>query len=204
MLHFDDRTLIDATGDTLRWSGVALQRGQGERDTGQYDRAGRVFSACAGAALYRRSAFAEVGLFDEAFFAYLEDVDWGFRAQLAGHGCIYVPTAIAYHIGSASTRREGRPDPFFYALPRRNDVWLVLKNYPPSALLRAAPLLLVNHAGLAYVAIRDGMARAHLEALRAAIAGLPRVLRQRRAIQTRRRVGRRELEPLITRGRPPR
>ena len=144
MLRFDDRGVIDATGDTLRWSGVALQRGQGERDRGQYDRPERVFSACAGAALYRRSAFAEVGPFDEAFFAYLEDVDWGFRAQLLGHGCLYVPTAIAYHVGSASTRREGKPDPFFYGLPRRNDVWLVLKNYPGSALLRAAPLLLVE------------------------------------------------------------
>ena len=204
MLRFDDRSVIDATGDTLRWSGVALQRGQGERDTGQYDRPERVFSACAGAALYRRSAFAAVGMFDEAFFAYLEDVDWGFRAQLAGHGCAYVPTAIAYHVGSASTRREGKPDPFFYGLPRRNDVWLVLKNYPAGALLRAAPLLLVNHAGLVYVAIRDGMARAHFAALRAAVAGLPRVLRQRRAIQAARRVGRRELDPLITRGRPPR
>jgi GT2 family glycosyltransferase len=204
MLRFDDRGVIDATGDTLRWSGIALQRGQGERDRGQYDAPGRVFSACAGAAAYRRSAFDELGLFDEAFFAYLEDVDWGFRAQLAGRGCVYVPTAIAYHVGSASTRREGRPDPFFYGLPRRNNVWMVLKSYPASALLRYAPLLLVNHAGLVYVAVRDGMARAHLRALWAAARGLPRVLRQRRAIQRGRRVGRRELEPLITRGRPPR
>ena len=61
MLRFDDRSVIDATGDTLRWSGIALQRGQGELDAGQYDRPERVFSACAGAALYRRSAFEEVG-----------------------------------------------------------------------------------------------------------------------------------------------
>ena len=204
MLRFDDREVLDAAGDTLRWSGVALQRGQGERDRGQYDAPGRVFSACAGAALYRRAAFEEVGTFDEAFFAYLEDVDWGFRAQLAGLGCVYVPTAIAYHVGSATTRREGRPDPFFYGLPRRNNVWMVLKNYPGSALARHAPALLVNHAGLVYVAVRDGMAGAHWVALRDAARGLPRVLRQRRAIQAARRVGRRELEPLVTRGRPPR
>jgi GT2 family glycosyltransferase len=202
MLRFDDRTVIDATGDTLRWSGIALQRGQGERDVGQYDRPERVFSACAGAALYRRSAFETVGMFDEAFFAYLEDVDWGFRAQLAGLGCAYVPTAIAYHVGSATTRREGKPDAFFYGLPRRNNVWMVLKNYPASALARSAPMLLVNHAGLVYVAVRDGMARAHWRALWAAARGLPRVWQQRRAIQAGRRVGRRELAPLITRGRP--
>ncbi len=204
MLRFDDRGVIDATGDTLRWSGIALQRGQGEADRGQYDAPGRVFSACAGAAAYRRSAFEEVGLFDEAFFAYLEDVDWGFRAQLAGHGCVYAPSAIAYHVGAASTRREGKPDPFFYGLPRRNNVWMILKSYPAGALVRHAPAILVNHAGLLYVAIRDGMGRAHLAAMWAAARGLPRVLRQRRAIQAARRVGRRELEPLITRGRPPR
>jgi GT2 family glycosyltransferase len=204
MLRFDDRGVIDATGDTLRWSGVALQRGQGERDAGQYDAPGRVFSACAGAAAYRRSAFDEIGRFDEAFFAYLEDVDWGFRAQLAGRACVYVPTAIAYHVGSASTRREGKPDPFFYGLPRRNAVWMVLKNYPAGALLRSAPLLALNHAELAYVAVRDGMGRAYFSALWAAARGLPRVLVQRREIQRARRVGRRELEPLITRGRPPR
>jgi GT2 family glycosyltransferase len=204
MLRFEDRGVIDATGDTLRWSGIALQRGQGEADRGQYDGAGPVFSACAGAAAYRRAAFDDVGLFDEAFFAYLEDVDWGFRAQLAGRGCVYVPSAIAYHIGGASTRREGRPDPFFYGLPRRNNVWMVLKNYPASALALYAPLLVVNHAGLVYVAVRDGMARAHFAALWAALRGLPRVLRQRRAIQRGRRIGRRELEPLVTRGRPQR
>jgi len=204
MLRLDDRGVIDATGDTLRWSGVALQRGQGEADRGQYDAPGRVFSACAGAAMYRRSVFDEVGPFDEAFFAYLEDVDWGFRAQLLGRGCVYVPSAIAYHVGSASTRREGKPDPFFYGLPRRNNVWMVLKSYPAGALLRYAPLVVVNHAGLLYVAVRDGMARAHLAALWAAARGLPRVLLQRRAIQRGARVGRSELEPLITRGRPPR
>jgi len=204
MLRFEDRGVIDATGDTLRWSGIALQRGQGEADRGQYDAPGRVFSACAGAAAYRRAAFDEVGLFDEAFFAYLEDVDWGFRAQLAGRGCVYVPSAIAYHVGGASTRREGKPDPFFYGLPRRNNVWMVLKNYPAGALALYAPLLVVNHLGLVYVAVRDGMARAHFAALRTALRGLPRVLRQRREIQRARRIGRRELERLVTRGRPPR
>lgn len=204
MLGYVDRGIIDAAGDTLRWSGIALQRGRGEIDRGQYNSPERVFSACGGAALYRRAAFGEVGLFDEAFFAYLEDVDWGFRAQLAGFGCAYVPEAVAYHMGSASTRREGRPDSFFYALPRRNDIWMVLKNYPGSALARYALVLFANQALGLVVALRDGMAGPHLRALAAAVPGLPRVLRQRRAIQRARRVGRAELEPLITRGRPPR
>ena len=113
---FDDRGVIDGAGDVLRWSGVVMPRGRGERDRGQYDDAAEVFSACGGAALYRRAAFDEVGPFDEAFFAQMEDVDWGFRARLLGYGCRYVPGAVVYHKGSASMRREGRPDPWFWGL----------------------------------------------------------------------------------------
>ena len=111
MLDLRTRDLIDGAGDVLRWSGVVIPRGRGERDIGQYETPVEVFSACGGAALYRRAAFDEVGLFDEAFFAQMEDVDWGFRARLLGYGCRYVPGAVAYHMGSASMRREGRPIP---------------------------------------------------------------------------------------------
>ena len=144
MLGFDDRGAIDGTGDMLRWSGVVMPRGRGERDRGQYDDATEVFSACGGAALYRRAAFDDVGLFDDAFFAQMEDVDWGFRARLLGYGCRYVPGAVAYHKGSASMRREGRPDPWFWGLPVRNCIWMWSKNYPRDCLARNAHLLLAH------------------------------------------------------------
>ena len=72
------------------------------------------FGACAAAALYRRTVFDGVGLFDEDFFAYCEDGDLSFRAQLAGYRCLYAPQAVVYHVGSVSTggkRRLGRPEP---------------------------------------------------------------------------------------------
>jgi GT2 family glycosyltransferase len=199
MLRFDDRGAIDGTGDTLRWSGVVMPRGRVGRDRGQYDEPAEVFSACGGAALYRRAAFEEVGPFDEAFFAQMEDVDWGFRARLLGYGCRYVPGAVAYHMGSASMRREGRPDPWFWGLPVRNCIWMWVKNYPRDCLVRHAHLLLAHELAGLYFATREGMARAQLRAWGDALRGLPRVLRQRREIQARRRIGRRELDPVIER-----
>ena len=197
MLGYHDRGVIDGTGDVLRWSGVVMPRGRGERDHGQYDEPDEVFSACGGAALYRRAAFDDVGLFDEAFFAQMEDVEWGFRARLLGYGCRYVPGAVAYHMGSASMRREGRPDPWFWGLPVRNCIWMWTKNYPRDCLLRNAHLLLAHELAGLYFAAREGMARAQLRAWRDALRGLPRVLRQRREIQARRSIGRRELEQVI-------
>ena len=199
MLTLQARDVIDGAGDALRWSGVVMPRGRGERDTGQYDAPAEVFSACGGAALYRRAAFDEVGLFDEAFFAQMEDVDWGFRARLLGYGCRYVPGAIAYHQGSASMRREGRPDPWFWRLAVRNCIWMWAKSYPRDALVRHAHLLLAHELAGLYFALREGMARAQLRAWRDALRGLPRVLRQRREIQASRRVGLAELDRVIGR-----
>jgi hypothetical protein len=197
MLTLRARDVIDGAGDVLRWSGVVMPRGRGERDVGQYDAPAEVFSACGGAALYRRAAFEEVGLFDEAFFAQMEDVDWGFRARLMGHICRYVPGAVVHHAGSASMQGGERPDPWFWGLSVRNCIWMWAKNYPGGALLRHAHLLLAHElAGLCF-ASREGMARAQLRAWRDALRGLPRVLRQRREIQASRRIGRAELERVI-------
>lgn len=197
MLDLEARDLIDGAGDVLRWSGVVMPRGRGERDDGQYDIPAEVFSACGGAALYRRAALDEVGPFDEAFFAQMEDVDWGLRARLLGYGCRYVPGAIAYHKGSASMRGEGRPDPWFWGLAVRNCIWMWAKGYPGGALARHAHLLIAHELAGLYFAIREHMLRAQLAAWRDALRGLPRVLRQRREIQSSRRIGRAELERVI-------
>jgi GT2 family glycosyltransferase len=195
MLRFYDREVIDAAGDGLRWSGAAINRGGGERDAGQYDRADEVLTACAGAALYRRAALDEVGPFDEDFWAYLEDVDWGLRAQLLGFSARYVPAARAYHMRGATTGRE-KPR---YRLPqRRNAVWLLIKNYPAPALLRHAPEILVLNLGVAVQDIRDGVFGATLRGWAQAVTGLPRILRKRRAIQRGRRVGLERLNAVVT------
>ena len=109
----------------------------GSATSGQFDRSEPVFSACAGAALYRRAAFDDVGRFDEDFFAYLEDVDWSLRAQLLGYSSQYVPAAVGLPQARRHHRRgaQGR----YRVMQRRNQIWLVVKSYPAGVLLRRAP-----------------------------------------------------------------
>ena len=88
-LNYFRRDELDGAGDVLMHSGAATLRGLGESDRGQYEHPEPVFSPCAGMAVYRMAAFTEIGGFDEDFFAYQEDIDWGFRAQLAGFTARY-------------------------------------------------------------------------------------------------------------------
>ncbi|MFI5037021.1 MAG: glycosyltransferase family 2 protein [Solirubrobacterales bacterium] len=192
MLDFVDRTVIDGAGDMLSWRGGGRRRGHGERDAGQYDHAEEVFGPCGGAAVYRRSALEAVGNFDEAYYAYYEDIDWAFRAQLAGFRCRYVPSAVLYHRGSATIGR-GMTDFNGYHL-WRNPIWLVAKCFPAGALVRHAPDLLRGQAGNLYVALRERKGRVWFRAMVDALRGLPGALRKRRAVQRTRVITLAELE----------
>ncbi len=181
LLDFQHRELLDGAGDLYTWGGEANRRGQGLPDAGQYDQPQEIFSACGAAAVYRRAALERVGVLDERLFANYEDVDWCFRAQLAGWGCRYVPSAVAYHMGSA-TLGKGASD---FALYHnwRNAIWVVAKNYPTAALVRHAPeLAFVQLRNLA-IALRRGRGRLWLKVWRDALAGMPAVLRERRRVQ---------------------
>ena len=74
MLRHFERELADDAGDYVTWMGFACKTGDGRRAS-RYTRQKRIFSACGGAALYRKSILEEIGTFDENFFAYFEDVD---------------------------------------------------------------------------------------------------------------------------------
>jgi GT2 family glycosyltransferase len=192
MLDFADRASLDGAGDVLNWRGGGRRRGHEERDLGQYDRAEEVFGPCGGAALYRRATLDAVGGFDEAYFAYYEDIDWAFRAQLLGFRCRYVPRAILFHRGSATLGR-GMSDFNGYHL-WRNPIWMVAKCYPAGAILRHAPALLRGQAGNLFVALSERKPRVWARAMRDAIRGLPSALRKRRAIQRARTISLAELE----------
>jgi GT2 family glycosyltransferase len=195
LLSFHDRGRLDGAGDKFMWSVAATRRGYGERDVGQYDRPEAVFSPCAGAALYRRAAFDVVGTFDEDFFAYLEDVDWGLRAQLTGFSARYEPRAVAFHMGGATTQAQSRR---FFRLQRRNQIWLVAKNYPAPALVRHAGKLVLHQGSWIVSAAREGALREQLAALAAALRGLPGVMRKRRAVQATRRVSFAQLDAVVS------
>ena len=103
LVDLEDPAILYSAGDVLRRDGACEQRGRFERDSGAFDAPGEVFSACAGAALYRRAAVAAAGGFDERLGTYLEDVELGLRLRLAGWRCRWEPRAVARHAGGGSS-----------------------------------------------------------------------------------------------------
>ena len=205
MLRFDDRGVIDATGDTLRWSGVALQRGQGERDRGQYDRPERVFSACAG-----RGALPALGVRRG------RPLRRGVL-RLSGGRRLGLPRPARWGTAASTCRprsptTSARPRLGARASPTRSSTGCraATTSGSCSRTTRAARCCALRRCCSSITPASSTSRSATAwrgrtsPRWRAAARGLPRVLRQRRAIQAARRVGRRELEPLITRGRPPR
>lgn len=187
LVDFHDRRLLDGAGDALRRSGLPYRLGHQELDRGQFERQAFVFSACAAAALYRRALFEDIGLFDEDFFAYCEDGDVSFRAQLAGHRCLYVPDAVVYHVGSASS--GGKRSPNATRLGTQNGVNLLVKNLPAALVWRSLPSLVAGQLSrIVLTSFSSAGLRAHLSGLAGAWHLLPKMLKKRREIQNRRRV----------------
>ena len=141
MIQLCRKELMDDAGDMYSLLGWAYQRGVG-RSSAKYNRACRIFSACAGAAIYRREVFDEIGYFDEMHFAYLEDLDVGYRARIAGYDNIYCPTAMVYHVGSGTS--GSRYNSFKVRLAARNCIYLNYKNMPGWQILLNAPFLLAG------------------------------------------------------------
>ena len=195
LLDFHKRDVIDGAGDVYTWAGAGMRRGHGEVDRGQYDEPRAIFGACGGAALYRRSVLRDVGDFDADFFAFYEDVDWNLRAQLAGYSCRYVPTAVVYHMGSATIGR-GLTDFTRYHL-WRNTLWVLAKDLPAGALIRHGHRLALGQLWAAYEAVKDHKLAIWLRAWRDALLGMPRILRKRRAVQRKRRVDARRLDAVV-------
>lgn len=127
MIQLHHRELMDDAGDMYSLLGWAYQRGVGQKSSG-YTRPCRVFAACAGAAIYRRAVFEEIGGFDEAHFAYLEDIDVGYRARIFGYDNVYCPSAVVYHVGSGTS--GSKYNSFKVRLAARNNVYLNYKNMP--------------------------------------------------------------------------
>jgi len=127
MLFAGRPNIINSTGVCVDRAGIAWDRRGGEIDDEQESEPVDVFGPSAGAGLYRRAMLDEIGLFDEDFFAYLEDVDLAWRARRAGWRCLHVPAARVFHHHSA-TGVEGSPFKSYHL--GRNKIWLLVKNYP--------------------------------------------------------------------------
>lgn len=181
LLNAADPTLLDGAGDAYHISGLVWRIGHGKPVSETTEKTREVFSPCAAAALYRRSALREVGGFDEDYFCYIEDVDLGFRLRLAGYRCLYVPESVAHHVGSGTT--GGQHSDFSIYHGHRNLVWAYVKNMPGILFWLLLPVhLCLNLIGIAYFTMR-GKGKVILAAKYAAITGLPKMWRKRREIQ---------------------
>ncbi len=102
--------VIDSTGIYFTRNMRHLDRGAEQCDTGQYDRPQYVFGASGAAAMFRRDFITDVSVegqfFDEEFFAFREDGDLAWRAQMMGWKCLYVPTAVAWHVRRVTPERR--------------------------------------------------------------------------------------------------
>jgi len=178
MLLYDRRDVLHTAGDFYRLDGIPGNRGVWQQDVGQYDSEDYVFSACGGSAAYRRAMLTEIGLLDDAFFFSCEDLDLGWRAQLAGWRCIYAPAAVIYHKLQAT---GGGVTASYYN--GRNFIYLIAKNYPGSLFRHYWPAILRAQLRISWEGLRawrGAAARARLRGQLAGIRGIPRMLRARR------------------------
>jgi GT2 family glycosyltransferase len=182
--------VIDSTGIVMISSQRHLDRGADEIDRGQYDRVEYVFGASGAAALYRRAMLddlrVEGEIFDEDFFAYREDADLAWRAQLLGWRCLYVPHALARHRRRVTPERRDQLPSDLNRYSVRNRFLLRLKNQDPAAALRfLVPTVIRDLQVVGYVMLRE---RTSIGGLVDVVRLLPRTLKKRRAIMARRRV----------------
>ncbi len=185
MLGYRDDDPADGTADVYHVSGLYWRRHHGTRADRLPHEEDEIFSPCAAAALYDFKSVTDIGGFDEAYFCYSEDVDLGFRLRARGCRAWYVPGAIVRHAGSATT---GRRSEFTTYHGHRNLVWTFVKNMPGRYLWRYLPQHLLMNLVSLFVFVARGQGRAILRAKRDAIAGLPRVIAQRRTTAYLRRV----------------
>lgn len=191
---------LDSTGDWFSTTGMPFPRGRGEIDKKQFDKNTLVFGASGGASLYRTALFNDIGLFDEDFFAYYEDVDISFRAQLKGWLVKYEPTAIVHHKLSATSNKLG----YFAVKHSAKNFWLLfVKNVPAPLFLKYLPQALYRYARMFAARLIKGGFAAFFNGFIQAIALMPKKMVERRAIQRGRTVSIKYLDSIIYKGKPP-
>ena len=200
MLDLSERGQIDDCGDILTAYFRAYSRGRGEEDQGQYNEEERVFGASGGASLWRNEVLRELGYFDEDLFAYYEDVDLSFRANLAGYECWYAPKAVVYHAGGGTSRQQASEFAYYHAV--RNRWSMIVKNGPAGLLLRSFPRIFFAEMLSLAKAVTERKTILTLKAHREVLRALPGWTRRRKEVQGTRRINSRELRRLMSAGYP--
>lgn len=199
LLSADGKT-IDSTGDFYTSWGLPYPRGRGETGLTKYDHQTDVFGASGGASLYRMKMLDQIGLFDEDFFAYYEDVDISWRARLAGWKIQYAPKAVARHgIGNTSARIKG----FTTFQTLKNLPLLALKNVPGRLYVRLWPRFFVAHLLFSLRALSRGQITPVVAGIFMAFWLLPKKVIERRRIMRNRTISIEEANRLLIHDLPP-
>jgi len=203
IVNYWQRDLLDSAGDRYLRSGMPLKRGNGQ-PVSAFPRLEPVLGASAGAAFYRRRLFGTVGLFDESYYMYLEDVDLSLRSRLAGFDCLYSPDAVVYHMEAASDpdrpAASGAPLPLvFYSDTRvywiTRNRWLLMISYQP---LRNVPWLILGWTrSFLFHLLKAGHLEAFVRGLASGIAASNHAFRKRRLLREAGQARRRELWRLM-------
>ena len=167
MVAMKQPELADDCGDYYNALGYAYAAGKG-KNSACYQKKRRVFSACAGAAIYRRHIFEIIGFFDENHFAYLEDVDIGYRARIFGYRNYFAPKALVYHAGSAVS--GSRHNEFKVRLSSRNSIYLIYKNQPVLQWILNLPFLICGFLVKSLFFARKGLGKTYMKGLGRGIA----------------------------------
>lgn len=183
LLNYYDRKKIDGAGILINEAGQAKSLGWQDRDEGQYEKEQYIFGASGGGSLFKRKEFIRVGLFDESFFMYSEEVDFAFRAQFQGYKSIFCPQAIVYHKHKATARR--RPQHIEY-WQFRNMTMTIIKDFPSAVLFkkwRWLKIILV-HINTIFYQVTNGFWWPPFLADLWILVHLPKLINNRREVQS--------------------
>ena len=200
LMRYHERERINVLGIRVNRDGHVEIVGAGEHDNGQYNEERLVFGVNAGASMYRKAMFDDIGLFDEVFFASFEDVDLAFRAQLAGYKALYVPRAVGYHmVGATIKKKRYRPT----YLNNRNSTLFFWKNMPSELIRKNFSGIMGRRSGaFTKRVVKNFWKLRTLYYLKGTIAGylcIPHVMKERKQIQNSRRVSPEYIESILDR-----
>lgn len=160
-LHHPEK--IDDAGNFYCALGWAFARGK-DKSVEYYEEPDEIFAACGGAVIYRKAVLERIGYLDESHFAYLEDIDLGWRAKTAGWKNIYAPEAKVLHVGSGTS--GSRYNEFKVSLSSRNSIYLAYKNMPALQLFINFPFLLAGF-GIKYLFfVKKGFGKTYRKGLK--------------------------------------
>ncbi len=185
LLNFYNRHQIDSAGDMINIVGHANSIGGGQKDSKKYSKASSVFLATAGGSLFKKQLFDEVGLLDEDYFIYFEDVDLCLRAQLKGFSGWYEPSAKVYHVNKGTMSKRSKQAEY---LRFRNMTMTLLKNFPTKVLMLNLPKIVMVNLRTAKNMAMNGYFKEAVLAETYLIWHLPAIFRKRVVIQSQRTV----------------